>query len=106
MCDASGTTSWKHDKMGRVLTESRTINGTSAWNKQAGYTYNLDGSIATISNPGIGRVMTYATTGAGRQSSVVNTGGSINFVTSATYTPPGELATYTNGGTINIPSPS
>jgi len=101
MCDSSGATSWAHDKMGRVLTESRTIIGTSPWTKSAGYTYNLDGSIATISNPGVGRVMTYVTTAAGRQSSVVNTGGSINFLTSATYAPPGELASYTNGATIN-----
>ena len=93
MCDGSGATSWKHDQVGRVLTESRTIVGTSAWTKAAGYTYNLDGSIATISNPGVGRVMTYTPTGAGRMKSVVNTGGSINFVTNATYTPPGEVAT-------------
>jgi RHS repeat-associated protein len=101
MCDGSGATSWKHDSMGRVLTESRIIIGTSPWTKTAGYTYNFDGSIATINNPGVGRVMTYTTTSAGRQSSVVNTGGSINFVTNATYAPPGELATYTNGGTVN-----
>src|SRR4029079_4879534 len=66
MCDASGTTSWAHDQMGRILTEKRTILGTSAWTKTAGYTYNLDGSIATIINPGVGRVMTYTTNGAGR----------------------------------------
>lgn len=100
MCDGSGATSWAHDPLGRVATEKRTIVGTSAWTKTAGYTYNLDGSIATISNPGVGRVMTYATSGAGRQTSLVNTGGNINFVTSATYAPSGELATYTNGGVI------
>ena len=61
----------KHDQVGRVLTESRTIVGTSAWTKAAGYTYNLDGSIATISNTGVGRVMTYTPTGAGRMKSVV-----------------------------------
>jgi hypothetical protein len=102
MCDASGATSWKHDQMGRVLTESRTIVGTSAWTKSAAYTYNLDGSIATISNPGVGRVMTYTATGAGRMKSVVNTGGSINFVTNATYAPPGELAAFTKGASINV----
>jgi RHS repeat-associated protein len=101
MCDASGATSWKHDSMGRVLTESRIVIGTSPWTKSAGYTYNFDGSIATISDPGVGRVMTYTPTAAGRQKSVVNTGGSINFVTNATYAPQGALATYTSGGVVN-----
>jgi RHS repeat-associated protein len=101
MCDGSGATSWAHEVMGRVAIEKRTVVGTSAWSKSAGYTYNLDGSFATISNPGIGRVMTYTMTGAGRQKSVVNTGGGINFVTNATYAPAGELATYTNGSNIN-----
>src|SRR6266567_7140718 len=97
MCDGSGATSWKHDQMGRVLTESRTIVGTSAWTKSAGYTYNLDGSIATISNPGVGRVMTYTTNGAGRQSSVINSGGNINFVTGASYAAFGGLTSAVNG---------
>jgi RHS repeat-associated protein len=101
MCDGSGATSWAHDQMGRVLTESRTIVGTSPWTKSAGYTYNLDGSAKTISNPGVGRVMTYTTNAAGRPSSVVNTGGSLNFVTGATYTPAGALASYTNGTIIS-----
>jgi RHS repeat-associated protein len=97
MCDASGATGWAHDQMGRVLTEKRMINGTSAWIKSAGYTYNLDGSSKTISNPGVGRVMAYATNAAGRPVSVVNTGGSINFVTNATYAPFGGLLTAVNG---------
>jgi len=101
MCDASGTTSWAHDQMGRILTEKRTILGTSAWTKTAGYTYNLDGSIATIINPGVGRVMTYTTNGAGRQQSVVNTGGNINFATNATYAAFGGLATYANGTSLS-----
>ena len=100
MCDGSGATSWAHDQMGRVLTESRTVVGTSPWTKSAGYTYNLDGSLKTVSNPGIGRVMTYTTNAAGRPVSVVNTGGGLNFVTGATYAPQGALATYTNGSNI------
>lgn len=97
MCDGSGATAWAHDQMGRVLTEKRMINGTSAWIKSAGYTYNLDGSIKTISNPGVGRVMAYTTNAAGRPSSVVNTGGNINFVTGATYAPFGGLLTAVTG---------
>lgn len=100
MCDGSGATSWAHDPMSRIATEKRTIVGTSPWTKSAGYTYNLDGSIATVSNPGVGRVITYITSGAGRQTSVVNSGGSINFLTSATYTAPGELASYTSGNVL------
>src|SRR4029078_13642987 len=87
--------------MGRNLTEKRTILGTSAWTKTAGYTYNLDGSIATIINPGVGRVMTYTTNGAGRQQSVVNTGGNINFATNSTYAAFGGLATYSNGTSLS-----
>jgi hypothetical protein len=102
MCDGSGATAWAHDQMGRALTESRMINGTGAWTKSAGYTYNFDGSIKTISNPGVGRVMTYTTNAAGRPISVVNTGGSLNFVTSATYAPFGGLASYTNSASIKL----
>lgn len=97
MCDGSGATAWAHDQIGRVLTEKRMINGTSAWIKSAGYVYNLDGSIKTISNPGVGRVMAYTMNAAGRPGSVVNAGGNINFVTGATYAPFGGLLTAVNG---------
>jgi YD repeat-containing protein len=99
MCDASGAPSWAHDQMGRVLTEKRIVVGTSPWTKTAGYTYFLDGSVKTTSNPGVGRVMTYTLDAAGRPISVVNTAGPVNFVTNATYSAFGGLSTFVNGNT-------
>src|SRR5207302_11058402 len=44
MCDGSGATAWAHDLMGRVLTEKRLINGSSAITKSVLYSYNVDGT--------------------------------------------------------------
>jgi RHS repeat-associated protein len=97
MCDGSGATSWQYDQMGRVLTERRIIGAASAY---IYYTYNKDGSLATLQTPPQ-KTITYTVAGAGRAVSAVDSGDSINFVTGATYAPPGELQTLTYGGAIN-----
>jgi RHS repeat-associated protein len=105
MCDGSGAASWAHDSMGRVLTEQRIINGTSAVNKKVQYSYYKDGELNTLTYPGSSRVITYTanTSGgfsAGRPVSAVDNANSINYVTSATYAPQGALASLTNGAAI------
>src|SRR5260370_22852340 len=49
MSDGSGQTGWSYDSVGNILSEKRTIN---AQTKTINYSYNLDGSIATIQYPG------------------------------------------------------
>ncbi len=87
MCDASGSTSWKHDVLGRILSESRTIAGN---NKLTSYTYNLDGSLATLTYP-TDLVMTYAYSTAGRALAVKDLAHSNNYANNALYTPAGAL---------------
>src|SRR6267378_777046 len=45
MTDTAGSESWAYDKMGRPLTDHRTTNSVT---KNTLYTYNLDGSPATL----------------------------------------------------------
>jgi YD repeat-containing protein len=94
MCDGSGGTSWIHDSMGRVTQERRTIGGAAG--KFIDYTYNLDGSLSKLSTPPL-KTIIYTQGKAGRTLSAVDTTDSINFATSATYAPPGELTGMVNG---------
>jgi RHS repeat-associated protein len=91
MCDGSGGTSWAHDKMGRVLKERRTIG--SVIGDYENDTFNLDGSVATVTSLGYGVTYTYA--GAGRPLTASHS--TTKFVSGATYAPPGELRGMTMG---------
>jgi len=93
MTDASGSATWMYDLTGRVQSETRV---TSNVTKTTSYGYNQDGSVNSISYPS-GRTVNYTYSGAGRALSAIDPTGPINYVTSATYAPPGELATYANG---------
>src|SRR5579862_3325188 len=93
MTDVPGTAGWTYDLMGRVTSESR---GTAGATKTTNYVYNVDGSISTITYPS-GRTVNYTYSGAGSVLSVVDPTGPINYVTSATYAPHGELTGYLNG---------
>jgi RHS repeat-associated protein len=96
MCDGSGGTSWAHDKVGRVLSARRTI-GAVVGDYETD-TYNLDGSPTGVTS--LGYSVGYVYSKAERPLSAINySGGTTNFVTSATYAPPGELATMTMGFT-------
>jgi RHS repeat-associated protein len=97
MCDGSGSSSWKHDKMGRILQERRTIG--AAKGEYDTDVYNLDGSEASVTDFGYGVAYTY--NGAGRPLTAENAASGNNFVTAATYAPPGELAGFTNGTSIS-----
>jgi RHS repeat-associated protein len=94
MCDGSGAASWAHDKMGRVLTERRTIGAVLGdYETDA---YNLNGSPITVTTLGYGVSYTYSRA-ARLLTATNNTGGVTKFVSGATYAPPGELAGATLG---------
>jgi RHS repeat-associated protein len=99
MTDASGTTQWAYDAMGRVLREHRTINSVT---KDTTYTYNLDGSLATLTYPS-GRLVTYAPSAVGRPLSAADTTHSVTYVSGAQYAPQGALssALFGQSGAIN-----
>lgn len=99
MCDGSGATSWTHDPMDRVLSDKRTINGTSAITNTTAYTYYLDGEPKTLTNPGgNGTIVTYTPNSAGR---FVSAADSVNtYVSNAKYAPHGALASLSHGGVI------
>jgi RHS repeat-associated protein len=102
MSDGSGQTDWSFDTMGRIVAEERTIAGVT---KTMSYSYNLDGSLASLTYPS-GRVLSYGYSDAARQVSAVDSANSINYATSATYAPQGVLAGMVNGevsgGTFGI----
>jgi len=100
MSDTSGATAWSFDQMGRVQTERRTINGTSGVTQNISYTYNLDGSLATVTYPS-GRVISYTYGSAARLLSAVDSANNINYGTSATYAPHGGLTKLSNGSSIS-----
>ena len=98
MCDGSGATSWSHDAMNRTLRSKQTLVGSANSTQVFVYTYNNDGSLASLQYPS-GRTITYTTTAAGRTVSAVDSANSINYVTLAHYAPPGEMASFNYYGT-------
>ena len=61
----------------------------------ATYAYNLDGSLASVTNPLTGKLIAYTQNAAGRTISAIN--GTLNYVTNATYAPSGGLTGMVNG---------
>jgi len=101
MTDAAGSEAWAYDSMGRPLKDQRTANGVT---KATTYTYNFDGSVASLSYPS-GRIIAYtlASSGsntAGRMASAVDSTGPINYTTSALYSPADALSSLTNGASL------
>jgi RHS repeat-associated protein len=95
MTDGSGLTAWSFDSMGRTVTRKQTIASVT---KSIGYTYNLDGSAATMTYPS-GRVYTYGYNNAAETTSIADTTNSINFFTSGQYAPSGLLTGGIHGAT-------
>ncbi len=83
MTDAGGSESLSYDKMGREWGEQRTTNGVP---KTTGYTYNLDGSLATLTYPS-GRTITYAYNAAEQPTSAIDTANSINYAENGNLCP-------------------
>ena len=101
MTDAAGLEAWSYDPIGRPLADRRTTNSVT---KTTSYTYNFDGSPATVTYPS-GRLITYTlqssgTNTAGRLLSSIDSTGPINYATAASYAPSGALASLTNGASV------
>src|SRR5437016_5305550 len=68
LTDEAGSATYSYDILGRLSNESRTIAGVT---KTMSYTYNLDGSVATMTYPS-GAVITYTPDASGRMVSAVD----------------------------------
>lgn len=93
MCDGSGATSWSHNAAGRVLSEARTILGVT---KTISYSYNLDGSVSTITYPSTKQI-TYTVSAAQRLGSAVDNASGTQFAVAATYAATGALQSVIAG---------
>jgi hypothetical protein len=93
MSDASGQTAWSYDPVGHIITERRKIGAVT---ENTAYTYNVDGSKASITYPS-GRVVNYTYNNAQQVTSVVDATASTNYITNATYAPHGKLASAVHG---------
>lgn len=94
LTDQAGTANYTYDFLGRLATETRPIAGVS---KSTSYSYNLDGSVKTLTYPS-NRVVTYTPDSAGRVISAAD-GNGTNYVTSASYNPDSSLKSLLNGST-------
>ena len=92
---ATSNVVYSYDVMGRVKKAATVIAPVTAW-KNFLYTYNLDGSLATLTYP-TGRVVTYAYNAAGRALSAVDAANNVNYATEASYAPHGALASLKQG---------
>jgi RHS repeat-associated protein len=93
LTDQAGSASYSYDILGRMVSEQRTIAGVT---KNMSYTYNLDGSAATVKYPS-GATITYTPDSAGRMLSAVDKDNNINYVTGATYGPHNALTGFVSG---------
>jgi RHS repeat-associated protein len=84
LSDQAGTGDYTFDNMGRIISETRVINGIS---KGMSYDYNLDGSLARLHYPS-NRVVTYTPDAAGHTVSAADSNGT-------TYA--GGVTYYANG---------
>lgn len=106
MTDAAGSESWAYDKVGRELAEQRITNSLT---KSTGYTYNLDGTLATLTYPS-GRTITYTTDAVERTSKAADVANGINYAmgscsngassTGVCYAPQGAVALIDNGASL------
>jgi RHS repeat-associated protein len=100
MTDASGSSSWTYDLMGRVWKETHTIGSVT---NTIGNCYNYDGSIKQITYPsGSGSVVSYGYDAAAHLTSVTDTAHSITYMQASAFYPPGELNQATYGVTSAI----
>jgi RHS repeat-associated protein len=96
--DASGTSAWSYDTMGRVAADKKTINGVT---KTAGYTYNLDGTMASMTDY-LGHAVNYGYDSTSSLTNITDVATSTAFVSGAVYTPPGMLGGATLGNGVAL----
>lgn len=98
MCDTAGSEAWQYDSMGRPLIDKRITNTVT---NSTTYSYNYDGTLFTLTYPS-GRMITYGINVAEQPTSAQDTANSINYATTALYTPFGALSSLTNGSGSTI----
>jgi RHS repeat-associated protein len=96
LTDQAGSASYSYDVLQRMAAETRTIAGIT---KNMSYTYNLDSSLKTLTNPS-GAVITYTPDSAGRDVSAVDSGNGISYATAASYGADSSLTGFLSGNTI------
>jgi len=101
MTDASGSTAWTYDTMGRTWSEAKTINGIT---KTTSSVYNLDGSATQITYPAETSatgapsvVLSITPNSAGQTIGVTDTTNGINYAQSISYAPTGQISTALYG---------
>lgn len=95
--DAGGSEAWAYDKMGREIGEQRT---TNAIVKNTSYTYNLDGSLATLTYPS-GRTISYSYNGAAQPTQALDNANETSYASNGFYAPSGALMTLSYSTTSN-----
>ena len=93
MTDGSGSTTWTYFTNGWLKTEQRIIAGKT---NTLSYTYNGDGTVATITYPS-GNVVTYGIGSDERSTTATDLTHNLNYVATASYMPPGELSSMIFG---------
>src|SRR5581483_8674587 len=91
MSDASGSTSWQYDLLGRVLKENKTITGAPANSYVTEYTYNTLGQVLTLKYPD-GEVVS---TSYNAQNLPQSLSGTQSYITSASYNASDQITNLT-----------
>jgi len=100
LADQSGTTTHSYNEFGDVITDQRTIGGTSY---SVSYQYDAAGDLASMTYPS-GRVVSYGRDAAGRVTTATSTknGTQKSIVSSASYEPFGPMSNLTFGNTVSF----
>jgi RHS repeat-associated protein len=103
LADQAGTGTYGYELMGRLATETRVLTGANnaAVSKTISYSYNVDGSVNTLTYPS-GKVITYTpwhngALGVSVPQDAKDLASGINYVTSATYGPDSALTGFVSG---------
>jgi RHS repeat-associated protein len=97
MSDAAGSESWSYDPLGREWGDKRITNGVSA---QTTYTYDLNGSLLTLTYPS-GRTITYLSNAAAQPIAATDIANTITYATNGSYAPNASLMTLSNSTQFN-----
>ncbi|MFZ3215139.1 MAG: RHS repeat-associated core domain-containing protein [Candidatus Acidiferrales bacterium] len=97
MVDSGGSEVWSYDKVGREAGEQRTTNAIA---KTTSYTYNFDGSLATLTYPS-GRKITYAVNGVSEPTTASDVANGITYASNGDYNPAGSPAAVSYGSAYN-----
>ena len=97
MVDSGGSEMWSYDKVGHEAGEQRT---TNAITKTTSYTYNFDGSLATLTYPS-GRKITYTVNAVSEPTTASDVANGITYASNGDYNPAGSPAAVSYGSAYN-----